>query len=82
MSISTLFNQPPKDLLIEIRVLQSCGTIMTENGPISLDKGSTNFLRRFYSFNLHVVVCLPITLIILIISGTINYVVIGVKWSN
>lgn len=38
--------EPPKDLLIEIRVLQSCGEIMTESGPVELTKGSTNFLRR------------------------------------
>lgn len=38
--------EPPKDLLIEISVLQDCGTIMTDRGPISLNKGSRNFLRR------------------------------------
>jgi GINS complex subunit 1 len=38
--------EPPKDLLIEIRVLQSCGEIMTESGPVELTKGTTNFLRR------------------------------------
>ena len=43
----TFHHQPPKDLLIEVRVLQSCGTIMTDSGPVSLNKGSTNFLRRF-----------------------------------
>jgi hypothetical protein len=38
--------QPPTDLYIEIRVLQSCGEIMTENGPIHLDIGTTHYLRR------------------------------------
>ena len=38
--------EPPKELLIELRVLQSCGEIMTENGPVKLDQGSTHFLRR------------------------------------
>lgn len=38
--------EPPKDLFIEIRVLVPCGEIYTENGPVSLDKGSTHFLRR------------------------------------
>lgn len=38
--------EPPKELLIEIRVKKSCGEIMTENGPIKLDKGSTHFLKR------------------------------------
>lgn len=38
--------QPPKDLLIEIRVLHGCGTIQTESGPVNLDKGSIHFLRR------------------------------------
>jgi GINS complex subunit 1 len=38
--------QPPSDLYIEIRVLQSCGEIMTENGPVNLDAGTTHYLRR------------------------------------
>eukprot|EP01035_Chromulina_nebulosa_P037766 gene37766-50980_t len=38
--------EPPKELLIEIRVLKSCGELMTEGGPIRLDVGSTHFLRR------------------------------------
>ncbi len=38
--------EPPKELLIELRVLQTCGEIMTENGPVKLDQGSTHFLRR------------------------------------
>ena len=38
--------QPPRDLLIEVRALQNCGEIMTENGPVNLDAGSTHFLRR------------------------------------
>jgi hypothetical protein len=40
------FAQPPKNLLIEVRVLEKCGIIQTENGPISLDFGSVHFLRR------------------------------------
>jgi hypothetical protein len=40
-------SQPPKDLLIEVRVVKECGgKIMTDNGPISLDKGSIHFLKR------------------------------------
>ena len=38
--------EPPKDLMIEIRVLVNCGEIITENGPVSLDGGSTHYLRR------------------------------------
>lgn len=38
--------EPPKDLLIQIRVLQSCGELMTESGPVQLTKGVTSFLRR------------------------------------
>jgi len=38
--------EPPKDLYIEVRVLLSCGKIMTESGPVSLDKGSIHFLKR------------------------------------
>ncbi len=46
--------QPPKDLLIEVRVLKDVGgKIMTDSGPVSLDKGSIHFLRRF------VIVLLP-----------------------
>ena len=37
---------PPKDLFIQVRVLENCGKIMTENGTVSLDKGSLHFLRR------------------------------------
>lgn len=42
----TLDLQPPKELLIEVRVLESCGEIMTEKGPVVLDQFSTHFLRR------------------------------------
>ncbi len=38
--------EPPRDLFVEIRVLVSCGEIVTESGPVSLDQGSTHFLRR------------------------------------
>ena len=38
--------EPPKELLIEIRVVRACGEIMTENGPVNLTMGSTHFLRR------------------------------------
>ena len=32
--------------MIEIRVLENCGEIMTENGPIRLDKNTIVFARR------------------------------------
>jgi GINS complex subunit 1 len=38
--------EPPKELMVEIRVLISCGEIITESGPVSLDQGSTHYLRR------------------------------------
>ena len=38
--------QPPKELYVEVRVLKSCGEIVTENGPVVLDVGSTHFLKR------------------------------------
>lgn len=38
--------EPPKDLMIEVRVLKNCQEIMTENGPVRLDAGTTQFLRR------------------------------------
>jgi hypothetical protein len=44
----TICKQPPKELLIQVRVVQSCGEIMTDNGPVDLTEvGSTYFLRRF-----------------------------------
>jgi len=39
--------EPPKELFIQVRVLVSCGEIMTDNGPVNLSEvGSTQFLRR------------------------------------
>lgn len=38
--------QPPKDLLIEVRVLEDCGKVMTDSGPVNLEKGTILFLRR------------------------------------
>lgn len=38
--------EPPKDLLIEVRVLHDCGQVWTDSGPIPLTKGSILFLRR------------------------------------
>ena len=37
---------PPKDLLIEVRVLKDCGVIQTENGTLALTRGSQFFVRR------------------------------------
>jgi GINS complex subunit 1 len=37
---------PPKELFIQVRVLQGVGEIMTENGTIMLEKDSQHFLRR------------------------------------
>lgn len=39
--------EPPKELLIEIRVIKDCGEIMTDLGPVKLDAGTTHFLRRY-----------------------------------
>ena len=39
--------EPPKELFIQVRVMVSCGEIMTDNGPVNLSEvGSTQFLRR------------------------------------
>lgn len=38
--------QPPKDLYIEVRVLQNYGEIMTESGVVVLQKNTTHFLPR------------------------------------
>eukprot|EP00736_Rhodelphis_marinus_P005343 Rmarinus@m.26569 len=37
---------PPKDLYIQVRVLESCGTIQTTSGPVTLQAGTTHFLPR------------------------------------
>ena len=37
---------PPKELLIQVRVLENFGEVMTENGPIVMVKGATHFIRR------------------------------------
>jgi hypothetical protein len=31
---------------VEVRVLENCGKIMTDSGPVALDRGSILFLRR------------------------------------
>ncbi|CAM9552250.1 unnamed protein product, partial [Discosporangium mesarthrocarpum] len=38
--------QPPKELHVEVRVLQDCGEIMTDQGPVKLERGTTHLLRR------------------------------------
>jgi GINS complex subunit 1 len=38
--------EPPRDLYVEIRVLKECGEIVTERGPVTLDQGSTHYLKR------------------------------------
>ncbi|PVU99316.1 hypothetical protein BB559_000819 [Furculomyces boomerangus] len=38
--------KPPRDLFIEVRVLQECGEIQTEFGTVNLEKGSQHYLRR------------------------------------
>jgi hypothetical protein len=48
-----LLLQPPKELLIEIRVLIPCGEIMTDKGPVNLSQvGDTQFLRRFHAHSI------------------------------
>ena len=37
---------PPKDLFIEVLVLEDCGEILTENGVVNLNKGARPYLRR------------------------------------
>jgi GINS complex subunit 1 len=37
---------PPGDLMIEVRVLKSCGEIFTESGPINLERNTMHYLRR------------------------------------
>ena len=37
---------PPRDVFIEIRVVQDCGEILTENGPVKLSLGSQAFMKR------------------------------------
>ncbi|KAJ1912330.1 DNA replication protein psf1 [Mycoemilia scoparia] len=37
---------PPRELFIEVRVVQDCGQVQTEFGTVNLEKGSQHFLRR------------------------------------
>ena len=37
---------PPKQLLVGVRVLQDCGDILTESGPLHLKQGTSHFVRR------------------------------------
>ena len=37
---------PPKELCVEVRVVEDCGEIMTDNGEVHLERGTTHFLRR------------------------------------
>ena len=37
---------PPKQLMVEVRVLVDCGEIMTETGSVNLSKGTQHSLRR------------------------------------
>lgn len=39
-------HQPPSDLFIEVRVLKEVGQVFTEDGPISLHKGTQHTMRR------------------------------------
>jgi hypothetical protein len=54
VSVSLLCQQPPKDLMIEVRAVKDAGKIMTDSGPVSLDKGSLHFLKRYVAFALSV----------------------------
>lgn len=38
--------QPPKDLFVEVLVKEDCGEIMTDTGPLRLEKHSRHFVRR------------------------------------
>ncbi len=37
---------PPKDFLVQVRVLKDCGEIMVEGGAVTLSSGTTHSLRR------------------------------------
>ncbi|KAJ2662002.1 DNA replication protein psf1 [Coemansia sp. RSA 1200] len=37
---------PPRDLLIEVRVVRDCGEIVTENGVVSLQAGTQHYVPR------------------------------------
>ena len=37
---------PPKDLYIEVRVLEDCGEVLTETGTILLEKNTTHYVLR------------------------------------
>ena len=37
---------PPRAYMVEIRVLEDCGEIVTDSGPVNLAKNTTHFIRR------------------------------------
>ena len=46
--------EPPKDLYVEIRVINDCGEIITQDGIVNLEKNTIHFLRKadvkYFSF--------------------------------
>jgi GINS complex subunit 1 len=38
--------QPPKEVLVEVEALEDCGEVMTEQGPVVLNKHSRHLMRR------------------------------------
>jgi hypothetical protein len=52
--------QPPKELFIQVRVLEPCGEIMTDSGPVTLDeRGSSHYLRRLVITNVEIIIFVP-----------------------
>lgn len=46
MCVRSQDQKPPKDLFIEVKVLQDYGRVMTDQGEINLRKNSVHFVRR------------------------------------
>ncbi len=38
--------EPPRDLHVEVRVLEDCGELMTDLGAVRLERDTTHYLRR------------------------------------
>jgi len=46
LDLTTDLQHPPKDVYIEVRVLKDASEILTETGPVNLEKHTTHFLPR------------------------------------
>jgi hypothetical protein len=61
--------------MIEVRAVKDAGKIMTDSGPVSLDKGSIHFLKRY-------VACCAVCFVLPVQYLTSCAQIPGAKWSS